>query len=281
MTETMHQDMIVGMFFPVQKFWPKASNPDPYLHKVWIGVIGVHLILILMLSWLVSIPTLGEMIDRPNDLSSNKPMVQLWVDVEMHQDRDNEFKLKNASSLKEPVKNWVERKMQSERNVSNLPVSDPLNSESESGEIFTYVGAFNKEVHSDLTKNDVDSIQFNLGVSSISNDVNFSGNNEQRSETHRLNDKDSIQVSILQSPSPLYPEVSRQRGEQGVVWIAIQVNGQGAPLQTLIKQSSGFVRLDQAALNGVKSWRFKPQDLKNGLSYYQVEVPVIFKLPNT
>ena len=97
MTETMHQDMIVGMFFPIQKFWPKASNPDPYLHKVWIGVIGVHLVLILMLGWFASIPTLFEMVGRPDELSSPKPMVQLWVDVEMHQDRDNEFKLKNAS----------------------------------------------------------------------------------------------------------------------------------------------------------------------------------------
>lgn len=87
-------------------------------------------------------------------------------------------------------------------------------------------------------------------------------------------------LSLMRSPSPEYPELSRRNGEQGVVWVAIQVNAQGIPIEVQLKQTSGFNRLDQAALRGVKNWRFSPQSPLPGEHVHHVDVPVVFKISN-
>ncbi len=47
-------------------------------------------------------------------------------------------------------------------------------------------------------------------------------------------------------------------GEQGKVLLRVLVDENGLPQQIEIKQSSGFDRLDKAALASVQRWRFVP-----------------------
>ena len=60
--------------------------------------------------------------------------------------------------------------------------------------------------------------------------------------------------------------------------ILVEVNRDGTVKQISLKKSSGFVLLDDAAMNAVKHWEFLPAN-KNGLQIEsEVEVPVRFKL---
>jgi periplasmic protein TonB len=64
------------------------------------------------------------------------------------------------------------------------------------------------------------------------------------------------------SREPEYPPVSRRLGEQGTVILAVLVEPNGRASDAKIVQSSGFPRLDQAAIDGVKtSYRFAPGTL--------------------
>ena len=47
-------------------------------------------------------------------------------------------------------------------------------------------------------------------------------------------------------------------GEQGKVVLRVFINEQGLPEKIEIKQSSGFDRLDEAAVATVQRWKFVP-----------------------
>lgn len=68
----------------------------------------------------------------------------------------------------------------------------------------------------------------------------------------------SSNAAYLNNPRPSYPSISRRMGEQGKVLLRVLVDENGLPQQIEIKQSSGFDRLDKAALASVKQWRFVP-----------------------
>ena len=68
----------------------------------------------------------------------------------------------------------------------------------------------------------------------------------------------SSDASYLQNPSPPYPAISRRMGEQGKTIIKVLIGVDGQPQRAEIARSSGFDRLDQAALATVMRWRFVP-----------------------
>lgn len=57
-------------------------------------------------------------------------------------------------------------------------------------------------------------------------------------------------------PSAPYPADSLRLGEQGRVLVRVLTRADGYPLQAQVQQSSGYSRLDQAALDTVMKWRF-------------------------
>ena len=66
-------------------------------------------------------------------------------------------------------------------------------------------------------------------------------------------------VDASASHEPEYPPVSRRLGEQGTVILEVLVDESGRATDAKLVQSSGFPRLDEAALAGVKaSYRFVP-----------------------
>ncbi len=62
----------------------------------------------------------------------------------------------------------------------------------------------------------------------------------------------------LNNPVPPYPTVSKRLGEEGTSVVRIYVGADGLPQRAELRSSSGFERLDAAALAAVMKWRFKP-----------------------
>ncbi len=60
----------------------------------------------------------------------------------------------------------------------------------------------------------------------------------------------------ISQPKPPYPRLSKSLGEQGTSSIRVLFSPSGLPLKAELLSSSGFERLDKAALDGVKLWRF-------------------------
>src|SRR5687767_740600 len=65
-------------------------------------------------------------------------------------------------------------------------------------------------------------------------------------------------VSQASSPSPDYPDVSRRLGEQGRVILRVRVLASGEPGEVRLHKSSGFDRLDAAAMAAMMQTRFNP-----------------------
>ena len=65
-------------------------------------------------------------------------------------------------------------------------------------------------------------------------------------------------VQYLDPPRLVYPRLSRRNGESGRVLVRVYIDADGLPAQVQVSQSSGHVRLDDAALDGVRNARFKP-----------------------
>lgn len=68
----------------------------------------------------------------------------------------------------------------------------------------------------------------------------------------------SSNAAYLNNPRPAYPSISRRMGEQGKVMLRVYVNEQGQPERIELQQSSGFDRLDKAAMDAVRRWKFVP-----------------------
>jgi periplasmic protein TonB len=64
------------------------------------------------------------------------------------------------------------------------------------------------------------------------------------------------QLKTTNRVEPLYPPTSRRLGEEGTVRLRVLVDDGGRPRNVNVAASSGFARLDQAAIEAVKRWRF-------------------------
>jgi len=67
-------------------------------------------------------------------------------------------------------------------------------------------------------------------------------------------------------------------GEQGVVTLLVLVGVDGLPQKVELKTSSGYERLDRAALDAVRQYRFVPGRRGNVPEAMPVIVPIVFKL---
>jgi protein TonB len=68
----------------------------------------------------------------------------------------------------------------------------------------------------------------------------------------------SSQADYLNNAKPTYPPLSRRLGEQGQVLVRVLIGADGVAQKAEVKQSSGFERLDQAALSAAMRWRYLP-----------------------
>lgn len=85
-------------------------------------------------------------------------------------------------------------------------------------------------------------------------------------------------AAYLNNPAPDYPAPSRRFGEQGTVLLRVLVSTGGQAESVQIEISSGYNRLDQAAIKAVKMWSFIPAKSNNQPLSAYVLVPVKFSL---
>jgi TonB family protein len=79
---------------------------------------------------------------------------------------------------------------------------------------------------------------------------------------------------------PVYPEIARVRGYEGVVLVTAEILPNGRVGNMKIRKSSGYAVLDQSALEGVKPWKFEPAKKSGKPFTIWVEVPIKFVLHN-
>lgn len=85
-------------------------------------------------------------------------------------------------------------------------------------------------------------------------------------------------VAYLNNPAPNYPPMARRAGEEGRVLLRVLVSESGAATEVNLEKTSGSERLDQAAMNAVKNWRFIPAKKNNEAFSAYVLVPIKFSL---
>lgn len=85
-------------------------------------------------------------------------------------------------------------------------------------------------------------------------------------------------ADYLNNPAPKYPPISRKSGEEGKVLLRVFVDPSGAPGTIEIHHTSGFERLDKAALAAVRYWKFVPARQGGEAVGAWVLVPIIFSV---
>lgn len=85
-------------------------------------------------------------------------------------------------------------------------------------------------------------------------------------------------AAYLDNPPPAYPSTSKRLGETGTVMLRVLVNPHGRPDTVEIERSSGYARLDRAALDAVRKWKFVPAKQGDQEIAAWVLVPLNFEL---
>ena len=87
-------------------------------------------------------------------------------------------------------------------------------------------------------------------------------------------------AAYLHNPEPNYPPLSRRLGEEGKVLLRVRVSAEGQPLTVDLEKTSNFERLDEAARQVVRRWRFVPAKRGDEAIEASVIVPIVFRLEN-
>ena len=85
-------------------------------------------------------------------------------------------------------------------------------------------------------------------------------------------------AEYLDNPKPLYPVIARRMREEGRVVLRVRVAASGLPTDVELHAGSGSPRLDQAALDTVRRWKFVPARHGAVAVAATVLVPIAFSL---
>lgn len=88
----------------------------------------------------------------------------------------------------------------------------------------------------------------------------------------------SYNAKHLNNPAPRRSAASIRAGEAGKVVLRVMVTPQGRPAEIKVTQSSGFDRLDDAALAAVRKWRFVPAEQAGQPVASWVTFPITFTI---
>lgn len=103
-------------------------------------------------------------------------------------------------------------------------------------------------------------------------------NNTKSSTADTKYQAPSFNAGYLHNPPPKYPAMSRRLGEQGRTLLRVIVSADGAAVSVALQTSSGSSRLDEAALDAVRRWRFVPAKRGDQAVSASVVVPIKFSL---
>ncbi len=80
------------------------------------------------------------------------------------------------------------------------------------------------------------------------------------------------------NPPPEYPAIARRRGYEGRVLLSAMISIDGNVVGVKVKETSGHLVLDRAAMKAVESWKFEPARRMGSPVPMPVDVPVRFVL---
>lgn len=80
------------------------------------------------------------------------------------------------------------------------------------------------------------------------------------------------------NPRPPYPLASRRMGEQGAVDLQLCLSQQGHVESVAVIKSSGYRRLDQSAVETIKTWKFSALEIVTAPSSDCYRLPIYFRL---
>jgi periplasmic protein TonB len=98
-----------------------------------------------------------------------------------------------------------------------------------------------------------------------------------------LNDTGRVQLPVsrasgLDNPLPVYPALSRRLHEEGLVRLSVLILADGRVAEVSVLKSSGFPRLDAAALAAVRRWHYLPARRDGAAIAWRHVQPVAFSL---
>lgn len=86
------------------------------------------------------------------------------------------------------------------------------------------------------------------------------------------------QVQWVRKPNPVYPSISRKLNETGIVVVAVYFNSAGTVKRTALAKSSGFDRLDRAAVDAIQQSQITPLAGGNEETTRLFNAPISFSL---
>lgn len=85
--------------------------------------------------------------------------------------------------------------------------------------------------------------------------------------------------AFLQPPAPpRYPTQAKRRNQHGVVLLEVRLDERGQQRALHVLRSSGVASLDEAALQAVAAWRFRPETEAGRAVPSRVQIPIEFAL---
>jgi protein TonB len=87
-------------------------------------------------------------------------------------------------------------------------------------------------------------------------------------------------MKVTNRVDPIYPPASRRAGEEGTGIFRVLVDTNGRPLDVQVLKSSGFPRLDEAAVTAIRKWTFRAAVANGQATQSWTRVQVQFKLEN-
>lgn len=91
---------------------------------------------------------------------------------------------------------------------------------------------------------------------------------------------ETANMKVNKRVDPVYPPASRRAGEEGTGVYRVLVDADGRPMEVTVATSSGFPRLDEAALAAIKKWAFTPAMQAGQKVQSWTRVQVKFELQN-
>lgn len=91
---------------------------------------------------------------------------------------------------------------------------------------------------------------------------------------------ETANMKVNRRVDPVYPAASRRAGEEGTGVFRVLVAANGRPLEVTVLRSSGFPRLDEAAVTAIKKWAFSPAMQAGQAVESWTRVQVRFELQN-
>lgn len=101
---------------------------------------------------------------------------------------------------------------------------------------------------------------------------------ERSSSSTKGGQRDAVAAPLGGNVPPSYPALARRRGYQGRVVVRVSVQANGGVGSAVVTQSSGHNILDEAALEAVRQWRFRPAQRAGRSVNATLDVPVVFQL---